>query len=709
MFVDKIVAGFLERNLCDFKNNIDVDIVGGAQDCYTISANKGRVFVRANNYISAFTGIYDYLKKYCGVQLSWCGNRKIRIKELAMFDGTLSRTIEQKFRVYMNYCTLDYSMCWWDFERWEQEIDFMAMNGINMPLAVIGTEAVWFELLLDYGFTEREALDWVSGPAFWAWQLMTNIEGYLPPPDKAYVYHRLELGRKILERCAEFGMQPIQQGFSGHVPMRFKTKLPNVRILEQRGWCRFPETAQLDPTDPFFLEFGSAYLNKLEKLMGNYHYFACDPFHEGTPPKPWFWYLRSVGETINKMYETFDRESVWVMQTWSMRKHIVKAVPKNRLLLLDIDSEKTVKFRNLWGYPVVAGMLHNFGGKNAMQGKLKLHCQNRYLKLKSGGANVVGTGMFMEGIEQNPVIYDLQFELLTSSEQIDCNVWLDDYIKRRYGSYSETLRKAWDILLETCYRNDGYHENEVGSTLAARPQLMPIRTGPCCFAKVYYDTGLFEKAAQLFLSVSDEFEGSDGYQYDLCDIFRQVLSNRFYSNKLKFSQAYDNKDMALLKALSAEQLDILADMDNLLSNRSEFCLSRWIGDSHSLAQSDTEKKYFDLNARALITQWGDINGENILYDYAWREWSGLIKEYYAVRWKLFYDEAISQLEKGSRIDVLCTADFDKRRNYVNTPFGRKLFAFEKQWLKEYKDYAYPVDSDVVGISESLSLKWSIGK
>lgn len=548
MFMDKIVAGFLERNLCDFKNNIDVDIVGGAQDCYTISANKGRVFVKANNYISAFTGIYDYLKKYCGVQLSWCGNRKIRIKELAMFDGTLSRTIEQKFRVYMNYCTLDYSMCWWDFERWEQEIDFMAMNGINMPLAVIGTEAVWFELLLDYGFTEREALDWVSGPAFWAWQLMTNIEGYLPPPDKAYVYHRLELGKRILERCAEFGMQPIQQGFSGHVPMRFKTKLPNVRILEQRGWCRFPETAQLDPTDPFFLEFGSAYLNKLKELMGNYHYFACDPFHEGTPPKPWFWYLRSVGKTINKMYENFDRESVWVMQTWSMRKHIVKAVPRNRLLLLDIDSEKTVKFRNLWGY-----------------------------------------------------------------------------------------------------------------------------------------------------------------QYDLCDIFRQVLSNRFYSNQLKFSQAYDNKDMALLKALSAEQLDILADMDNLLSNRSEFCLSRWIGDSHSLAQSDTEKKYFDLNARALITQWGDINGENILYDYAWREWSGLIKEYYAVRWKLFYDEAIFQLEKGSRIDVLCTADFDKRRNYVNTPFGRKLLAFEKQWLKEYKDYAYPVDSDVVPAAKALFQKWKISR
>lgn len=709
MRMDKIVEGFLKRNLYPFKDNIEVDIVGGSQDRYTISAAKGRVFVKANNYISAFTGIYDYLKKYCGVQLSWCGNRKISIKELVMFDGTQSRTIEQKFRVYMNYCTLDYSMAWWDFDRWEQEIDFMAMNGINMPLAVIGTEAVWFELLLDYGFTEREALDWISGPAFWAWQLMTNIEGYLPPPNKEYVYHRAELGKRILERCVSFGMKPIQQGFSGHVPMLLKAKRPDVKILEQRGWCNFPKTAQLDPTDPFFLEFGGAYLRKLAELLGNHHYLACDPFHEGTPPKPWFWYLRSVGKTINKMYADFDSRSVWVMQTWSMRKHIVRAVPKDRLLLLDIDSEKTAKFRNLWGYPVVAGMLHNFGGKNSMQGKLKLHCENRYLKLKSGGANVVGTGMFMEGIEQNPVIYDLQFELLTSSEQIAWSAWLDDYIRRRYGRYSKTLRKAWDILLETCYKSDGYHENEVGSALAASPQLMPVRTGPCCFTKIYYDTALFEQAAELFLSVSDVFESSDGYQYDLCDLFRQVLSNRFYNNQQKFSSAYDKGDIALLKALSAEQLELLKDLDSLLSKRSEFCLSRWIGDSHRLAVDDTEKRYFDYNARALITQWGEIGGENILYDYAWREWSGLIGDYYAVRWKMFYDEAISQLEQGVKIDVLSTADFDKRKNYYKTPFGRKLGAFEMNWVKAYRDYPYPKDSNVVADVSLLSKKWHIGK
>lgn len=707
--MDNIIKGFLERNLFDVKDNINVAITDDEQDSYCITAENGKLYVKANNYISACMGIYDYLKKYCGVQLSWCGNRAINITELTMFGGVFSREIEQKFRVYMNYCTLDYSMCWWDFSRWEKEIDFMAMNGINMPLAVIGSEAVLYETLLEYGFSEREALDSISGPAFWAWQLMTNIEGYIPPKDKSYVYRRAELGKKILERYIEFGMQPIQQGFSGHVPMLFKSKFPDAKILEQRGWCGFPKTAQLDPLDPLFLDFGKSYLNNLERIFGNYHYLACDPFHEGTPPKRWSWYLKAVGKTINRMYESFDSNSVWVMQTWSMRKHIVKAVPKERLLLLDINSEKTLSNKNLWGYPVVAGMLHNFGGKNAMQGKLKLHCSNRYLKLKSNGANVVGTGMFMEGIEQNPVIYDLQLELLTSSKQIDCSEWLDDYIKRRYGKYSETLRKAWDVLLETCYSSSNdYQENEVGSALAARPQLMPIRTGPCCYTKIYYDTKLFEKAVVLFKSVSDEFKESDGYQYDLCDLVRQALSNRFYTNQSDFADAYSRKDIAALKILSEKQLNLLLDMDRFLANRSEFSLSRWIEDSHRLAGDEQEKKYFDFNARTLITLWGDVYGENMLYDYSWREWSGLIGEFYFVRWKMFYDEVISQQEKGRHVDVLCTADFVKRKNYIKSDFGKRLNDFENKWINTYSEYPYPSDKNVVPDAQMLMKKWNIG-
>lgn len=706
--MDSVINGFLERTLPEFKDCFDISLTGDACDQYRVTTENGMVLIQANNYISAFHGFYDYLKTYCRVQLSWCGNRSIRLQTLTMFEGTLEKKIEQKYRVYMNYCTLAYSMCWWDFERWEKEIDFMAMNGINMPLAVVGTEAVWYETLLEFGFTKEEAMRFISGPAFWPWQLMTNIEGYLPPPSEQYIYERLELGRKILNRYLEFGMYPIQQGFSGHVPTQLRKKYPQARILMQKGWCLYPKTAQLDPLDPLFFKFGTAYLNKLKQLLGNSHYLACDPFHEGKPPKAGKQYLAAVGAAIDQLYRDFDADSIWVMQAWTMREHIVKAVPKNRLLILDLNSEKTLRNNNMWGYPVVSGMLHNFGGKNAMQGKLAQHCENKYLKLKKGGAHVVGTGMFMEGIEQNPVIYDLQFSLLTSSEEINLSQWLDDYLARRYGAFDQTLRKAWDLLLETCYASGGYQENEVGSTLAARPQMMPVRTGPCCFAAVSYDTKKVEKAVALFLSVSDAFQNSDGYQYDLCDLMRQAMSNRFYNRQKDFAKAYAAKDLKSVEAIAGGQLALLLDLDKLLAHRSELCLSRWICDSHALAADEREMRYFDYNARTLLTLWGDVRGNtSALYDYAWREWSGLIKEYYYVRWRFFYQEAIAHLKRHTRFFMVNGNSYASRIWYRTYRFGKRLNKFELRWGKTYSEYEFPTDTDVVAAAKEYAQKWEL--
>lgn len=706
--MDKTVSGFLQRNIPDFKDSFTVKFEERDKDFFSITAQNGKIHVKANNYISAFHGIYCYLKEYCNVQLSWCANQEIHISSLVMFDGEFHKEIEQKYRVYMNYCTLDYSMCWWDFERWEKEIDFMAMNGINMPLAVVGTEAVWYETLLQFGFTKKEALDFISGPAFWAWQLMTNIEGYLPPENEKYVYERLELGRKILQRYLEFGMYPIQQGFSGHVPVLLRKKYPKAKILMQNGWCRYPKTAQLDPLDPLFFEFGTVYLNKMNELFGNHHFIACDPFHEGTPPKSSRAYLNDVGKAINRLYENFDSESVWVMQAWTMRKHIVKAVPKNRLLILDLNSEKTPQNDNCWGYPVVSGMLHDFGGKNSMQGKLKKHSENAYLKLKNAGANVVGSGMFMEGIEQNPVVYDLQFELLATAKAIDLDKWLDKYILRRYGKFDKTLRKAWEILLETCYRSDGYEENAVGSVVASRPQMIPTQAGPCCKNKLYYDTDKFEKAVELYLSVSEDFKKSDGYQYDLCDLTRQAMSNRFHKEQIKFADAYKKKNISAVEEIAKKQLSLLADMDTLLSHRKEFCFSRWINDCHNLATDEKEKRYFDMNARTLLTSWGDIRSTTwSLYDYAWREWSGLIKEYYYKRWKMFYNKVLYCLKNKKILFIINGDGYIGRFWYKSYPFGKKLNKFELSWLKDYKEYPEPKNSDVIGCVKKYAEKWGL--
>lgn len=66
----------------------------------------------------------------------------------------------------------------------------------------------------------------------------------------------------------------------------------------------------------------------------------ADPFHESAPPIDTPEYLTGVGQTIHKLFQTFDAGALWVMQAWSMREDIVKAVPKESLLILDLNGSK---------------------------------------------------------------------------------------------------------------------------------------------------------------------------------------------------------------------------------------------------------------------------------------------------------------------------------------------------------------------------------
>lgn len=40
------------------------------------------------------------------------------------------------------------SYVWWDWQRWEKEIDWMALQGINLPLAFTGQEAIWQKVFM---------------------------------------------------------------------------------------------------------------------------------------------------------------------------------------------------------------------------------------------------------------------------------------------------------------------------------------------------------------------------------------------------------------------------------------------------------------------------------------------------------------------------------------------------------------------------------
>ena len=78
----------------------------------------------------------------------------------------------------MNVCTMGYSLVFTDWAYWEKQIDWMALNGINLPLAFVGQEWVWTEVFKEYGLAFSDLDTFFTGPAFLPWYRMGNIRGW---------------------------------------------------------------------------------------------------------------------------------------------------------------------------------------------------------------------------------------------------------------------------------------------------------------------------------------------------------------------------------------------------------------------------------------------------------------------------------------------------------------------------------------------------
>src|SRR5947209_8760778 len=62
-------------------------------------------------------------------------------------------------------CVCACVQAWWDWSRWEREIDWMALNGINLPLAFTGQEYVWQQTFQQFQLQSSDLNDFFSGLA----------------------------------------------------------------------------------------------------------------------------------------------------------------------------------------------------------------------------------------------------------------------------------------------------------------------------------------------------------------------------------------------------------------------------------------------------------------------------------------------------------------------------------------------------------------
>ncbi len=696
--IERVTPGYGEQFKLEM---IDSD---QGQDVYEIDNDGRKVILRGNTPVALATAFNWYLKYTCNAHVSWFGDQ-LKLPERLPLPQKERRIIQGKYRVYMNYCTVSYTAPWWDWDRWQREIDYMAMNSINMPLSTIGLDAVWYNTLLRFGFSDEEARTFLTGPAHSAWQWMQNIQSYGGPLPKSWIDSHIVLGKQIMERQLELGMQPIQQGFSGYVPREMKDKFPDAKINLQGSWCGFKGAAQLDPTDSLFQAFGRAFLEEEKKLFGAHGVYAADPFHESAPPINTPEYLNAVGKSIHQLFVDFDSTAVWAMQGWSLREDIVKMVPKDRLIILDLNGSRGSQKNACWGYPLVEGNLHNFGGRINLHGDLRLVASNQYVKAKENSPNVCGSGLFMESIVQNPVYYDLAFEMPNYDGPVDIESWLKSYATRRYGAESQSAQQAWMLLLEGPYR-PGTNGTERSSIIAARPAVNVKKSGPNAGLGIPYSPLLLLKAQNLLLKDADILSSSKPYRFDIVDVQRQLMSNLGQSIHKCAAEAFLNRDREAFTLHSGRFLEMLSDADRLLRTREEFNFDKWLTDARSWGQTEEEKNLLEKDATALVTIWG-ADGDPVIFDYSWREWSGLISGYYLPRWQKFYAMLQQHLDQGTEYNEDGLPQVYGREAFRANEFYTQLADWELSFVNRPNKARTPVtEGDELKIVRELFAKYS---
>ena len=696
----------VQRILPNHFQQFSIEMLNGnnGKDWFDIESSNNKIILRGTSGVAVASALYYYLNQFCHAQITWNGTNLNLPKVLPKVQSKLHRETPYQYRYYLNYCTFNYSMSWWDWKRWEKEIDWMALHGINMPLAITGEEYTWYVVYKEMGFSDDDLNNFFCGPSYFSWFWMGNLDGWGGPLPLSWMKSHFDLQKKILKRERELGMKPVLPAFTGHVPAAFKKKFPNAKLKATNWKNGFADTYILDSGDPMFSVIGKKFLQTQTKLLGTDHLYSADTFNENEPPSDDPDFLSKLSARVYEGMRQADTAATWVMQGWlfySDRKFwrekqteaLLNAVPNDKMIILDLATEIEPVWKRtnaFYGKPWIWNMLHNFGGNTNLFGRMETVASEPANALNdSNRGNLVGIGLTMEGIEQNPVMYELMTSHTWQNEPIDLNEWLPQFVFNRYGVRNDDALNAWNVLRNTVFvvPADKYIRDGAESILQGRPTLDSFTRWTK--TKLNYDPKDLLPAWDAMIKASRACKNSDGFQFDIVDLTRQVLANYALPLQRKFVEAYNRRELSSFKKYSGQFVELIDDIDKLLATRKDFLLGQWIADARKYGTTQSEKHLYEFNAKDLITLWGDKDCP--LNEYACRQWSGLFTDFYKRRWQQFFSKLEEAIVSKKELDM--------------NAFTTQIKNWEWQWVNERKDYPVVTSGNQIDISKALYKKY----
>lgn len=672
-------------------------------DSYSIETYKGKILIKGNTVNSMAVGLNAYLKNFCNTRVSWYASDPVEMPSaLPLPESKIQASAKCDNRFFLNYCTFGYTMPYWKWSDWERLIDWMALNGVNMPLAITGQESIWYKVWTDMGLTDEQIRSYFTGPAHLPWHRMSNVDYWQSPLPESWLENQEELQKKILKRERSLGMTPVLPAFAGHVPAELKQVRPEAKIYTMSQWGGYDDRYRshfIDPEDSLYSEIQRRFLEAQTEVYGTDHIYGIDPFNEVDSPDWNEAFLSNVSKKIYKSIESVDKDAVWLQMTWmfyhsaekwtdSRIEAFLNAVPENKLVLLDYycDFEELWRrTKNYYGKPYIWCYLGNFGGNTMLAGDIDDVDFKINRLFEEGGDNVFGVGVTLEGLDVNPLMYEYVFDKVWNPDMRPQD-WIRTWSLCRGGKVNEKVNSAWQKLHEDIYTKPALCGQAV--LINARPQLEGVQ-GWNTHPEYHYDNDVLWRIWEELLSAGDIDNAL--FKFDVINVGRQVLGNLFSDFRDRFTECYKKHDILGAEKMAAQMDQLIVDSDRLLSCSIELNMGKWIRDAREFGTTEQEKQYYEENARCIVSVWGQKGTQ--LNDYANRGWAGLTRSFYRERWSRFTSAVISAMKSG--------------RQFSQDDYQKDIIEFEYQWTLQHEDFPLVSGENPFNVASELSEKYRV--
>ena len=341
----------------------------------------GALRLRGTSGVALATGLRHYLFAHCNSSFSWLGDNLAPVVVSGHLPRITPRTAVQRrtalrFRFALNYCVWAYSVPYWDWARWEREIDLMAMWGVNLVNMIVAMP--WVSAAAPFASSfeaSKAAAAQVYQSVFKSMGLSVeqiplpgpsysnsigsdgSFEGPLP---QRWIEEHRQLQHRILKRMKSLGISAVLPAFSGAVPQAFPglAQYSSAKINVIPGYGDFTSTmAYIDPGDPLFQTIGEKFVRTNREEFGDHGHFYDGGtwFDERMTPIMNADYVATVARSGYRAMTAADPDAVWVDSGWrflanqnwwmgpkhdgARMKAFLHAIPKGKHIARDLAAE----------------------------------------------------------------------------------------------------------------------------------------------------------------------------------------------------------------------------------------------------------------------------------------------------------------------------------------------------------------------------------